>query len=114
MVWATNVTKFQMDRPLGSWRSQYGGYEQLYRDAFPWMEAMGKAKGKPDAVVDVLQFGDKFFEQTRYRNNQWVTTSDPEKEKYFKEALGKLLVAQQEKVIAPAKKAKNKKQKTSA
>lgn len=58
LVWATNITTLRIDEPSDY---QYAGKEaalQFYRDAFPWLEAFGVAKGRADAAVDVIKFGE--------------------------------------------------------
>lgn len=54
MMYATNLEKFYIDARIGWYKSPKHAAQQLYRDAFPWLEAIGCAKGKYDAAIDVL------------------------------------------------------------
>jgi hypothetical protein len=106
LVWATNLETIHLHNNAGYYRAPKGNATQLYRDAFPWLEAVGAAKGKADAAVDVLRLSSKLFQHTgHYRQNQPSVTSE-EKEKEFLEELSKLLCAQQKRVMAPPKKKK--------
>lgn len=91
MTSATNIEKFQIDPSHGCYRAKWGGAEQLYRDAFPWMEAFGAAKGKPDAVVDILHFGQKFFLHQRYGIEPSRPMTPAGREEVYREGLRKKL-----------------------
>ncbi|KAL1797799.1 hypothetical protein ACET3X_004405 [Alternaria dauci] len=103
LVWATNITAFHIDTRVGGYRATKYGAEQLYRDAFPWMEAVGLAQGKVDAVVDILQFGEDHFDihQSTY-HNLYGAPSNEQKQQEFRATLRKCLGAQQKRVMAPA------------
>jgi hypothetical protein len=71
-----------------------GAARQIYRDGFPWLEAVGMAKGKVDAAVDIVDLcGDNFLRW--YANNGSQTTAEMEKKNVesFKGELSKLLYA---------------------
>ena len=36
-----------------------GGARQLYRDGVHWMEEVGRAKGRIDAAVDIIEMGEE-------------------------------------------------------
>lgn len=51
---ATNLERFVFHGFL-SWReTAKAGATIFYRDAFPWLEAVGAAKGKPDAALEII------------------------------------------------------------
>jgi hypothetical protein len=99
LVWATNLTTFHMEaRPCRSWRATpKRDAEQLYRNAFPWLEAFGAAKGKPDAAVEILRLGNKFF-MGGYSPGEFL--SQEEIIEKFQATLSKLLGAQQKRLMA--------------
>ncbi|KAH6876018.1 hypothetical protein BKA58DRAFT_380869 [Alternaria rosae] len=103
LVWATNITAFHIDSQIGWYRASKYGADQLYRDAFPWMEAVGMAKGKVDAIVDIIKFNEDHFDEHRgrYRWHTATQTSNEEMYAEFKTALRKSLGAQQQRVMAP-------------
>ncbi|KAI2484008.1 hypothetical protein Ptr902_02948 [Pyrenophora tritici-repentis] len=97
---ATNLTSVVIETP-GSYSSQPKRIaHQLYRDAFPWLEAVAAAKGKVDAALDVLQLGDGFFRQPWGRQSQ--SSDRKAKTKEFMTELGKLLRAQHMRVMGAA------------
>jgi hypothetical protein len=102
LVWATNLTAFHIDTSIGWYRASKYGAEQLYRDAFPWMEAVGLAKGKVDAAVDIIKLNDNYFDNyhASYRNPS-QTRSHEEKLEEFRATLRKSLGAQQKRIMAP-------------
>jgi hypothetical protein len=55
LIWASGLEKFCIKTTLG-WRDEAASAaRQLYRDAFPWLEAVGNAKGRFDAAIDILE-----------------------------------------------------------
>jgi hypothetical protein len=99
LIWATNLTTFHIEAsPSRSWRgSPKRDAEQIYRNAFPWLEAVGAAKGKPDAAVDVLRLSDEFCMGGYYYG---TVSSNAEIIEKFKARLSKLLGAQQKRLMA--------------
>lgn len=69
---------------------------QFYRDAFPWLEAVGTAKGKADAAVHLINMSDDEFIHIRrrrwwrYRNHKYTGYDQIES---FRKELAKLLNA---------------------
>ena len=107
LVWATNLESFRFDKTSGYSRNPKGAAEQLYRDAFPWLEAVGVAKGKVDAALEVLQISEDVFDHPYWHNSQRRTVSGEEGLEKFREGLGRLLGAQQKRIMAkPVKKRK--------
>ncbi|CAE7022840.1 hypothetical protein CFE70_003201 [Pyrenophora teres f. teres 0-1] len=100
LVSATNLTSFVIETPSSYHRSPQPLAHQLYRDAFPWLEAVGAAKGKVDAGLDVVQLGDDFFR--RSWGHHPYTGRKEEQVEEFKSELGKLLGAQQLRVMGTA------------
>lgn len=90
LVPAVNISDFSMDTGTAWYRSTATAAQRFYRDAYPWMEAVGRANGKPDAVVDALHVDYKEYDETR-RGTAQVTTSE-KKTKEFKVQLRKLLL----------------------
>jgi hypothetical protein len=110
LVWATNITAFHIDANMHTVKH---GSNQLYRDAFPWLEAIGHAKGRADAAVDFLHIGEDCLTGnwgwSHYGSAPQAPTSHEEKVRQFKRELGKLLDKQQKRVMAkpkPTKKTK--------
>ncbi|KAF1829121.1 hypothetical protein BDW02DRAFT_536964 [Decorospora gaudefroyi] len=99
---ATNIAALHIDAPIGSYRSPKGGSEQLYRDAFPWLEAVGTVKGRADAALDVLHLGEECLcEAGHLYQVLRPSRSHGERTLAFKEALRKLLETQQKRSMAP-------------
>ncbi|OAL05279.1 hypothetical protein IQ06DRAFT_289509 [Phaeosphaeriaceae sp. SRC1lsM3a] len=109
LVQATNIKTLRIDNLSGWARDYKGSASKLYRDAFPWLEAIGAAKGKVDAGVDVLCFKEDLFDHVYWRGNAQRIVSGDEKRDQFLETLRQLLVVQQKRVMAPPKKKKAKK-----
>jgi hypothetical protein len=105
LITATNIEKLTIDG--WRWGSSGGKWvaRQVYRDAFPWLEAVGAAKGRVDAAVELIDIPEENF--NRY---SWRRTSsgdhDVEKDKEaFRVELSKLLGAFQKRIrTKPTKK----------
>lgn len=108
---ATNLTSFHIETSRAGYSSTVSTADQLYRDAFPWLESMAAAKGKMDAGVDVLKFGDAFFGRSWSCLPLMQPLSKEEKIDLFKAELRKLLGAQQQIVMGNAPVMKKKKKK---
>jgi hypothetical protein len=103
LVWATNITAFHIDCQIGWHRSSRFGSEQLYRDAFPWMEAVGLAQGKVDAAVDIIKLDETYFMNSRrsyYDSSSQTTESYKKRIDEFKAVLRTSLGAQQKRIMA--------------
>ncbi|KAI4694366.1 hypothetical protein J4E81_006583 [Alternaria sp. BMP 2799] len=106
LVWATNITAFHIDSQIGWYRASKYGADQLYRDAFPWMESVGMARGKVDAVVDIIKLGEECIHGHHdYRHSQ-AAKSGEEKYEEFRTALRKSLGAQRQRIMAPTSQVK--------
>ncbi|KAF2004315.1 hypothetical protein P154DRAFT_560774 [Amniculicola lignicola CBS 123094] len=71
---------------------------QIYRDAFPWLEAVGAAKGKVDAAVDQLTVSNTNFQGRFWQRRD---NTDPVKDlEDFKGELSKLLNGHMKRVKA--------------
>jgi hypothetical protein len=88
LVWATNLAKLSVPTNSAS---------QLYRDAFPWMEAVGAAKGKVDAALDALSINGDSLERSSWNTR---AVSAPKSLEAFRARLEVLLGAQQKRVMA--------------
>jgi hypothetical protein len=106
LVWATNLETLHLEDTAGYSRQPKHNATQLYRDAFPWLEAVGMAKGKADAAVDVLQFPSDRYDSTVYSLPHGEVLTSKEKDEQFLGELSKLLNAQQKRVMAPPMKMK--------
>jgi len=58
LVWATNLEKLYIDDIVRWWRGPVHAAQQIYRDAFPWLEAVGHGRGRFDAALDVLEMSE--------------------------------------------------------
>lgn len=114
LVQATNIKSFRFDRLSGWSRDVNGSASQLYRDAFPWLEAVGVAKGKADAAVDVLNYDEDLFDSGYWHQGTYRSVSGEAKRDQMLDTLRDLLVAQQKRVMAPPKKKKKTKKVTAA
>jgi hypothetical protein len=94
LIWATNLEKFYIDTSIGWCRNVRGAAVQIYRDAFPWLEAVGNAKGRFDAALDVLEVGEKCLDRGH------STYSDTQKRRIFDDELRRHLGQQQKRVMA--------------
>jgi hypothetical protein len=113
LVWATNLETLRLDKTSGYARKPRNAADQLYRDAFPWLEAIGAAKGKMDAGVDVLQIDAEAFDYTYWHQNSQRVVSGEEKRDQFFGALTRLLGAQQKRImVSGVKKRKTAKEAT--
>ncbi|KAF1936425.1 hypothetical protein EJ02DRAFT_459542 [Clathrospora elynae] len=99
LVYATNITALHIDAEADWYSAVKRGADQIYRDLFPWLEAVGIAKGKFDAAVDVLHLGDEYLSPYCSSTGREVLSRNQEIEE-FKAKLGKLLGAQQKRVMA--------------
>lgn len=97
---ATNLKTLHIDQISGRSSHSPGAAAKFYRDAFPWLEAVGAAQGKFDAGVELLQIDPDVFDYNgwRYRGAQ-RNISPEDKHTEFMEALRKLLKAQQKRVM---------------
>lgn len=108
LTWATNLTEFVLDNVDPHWyRSVKRFAEQLYRDAFPWLEAVGNAQRKVDAAVDILNMDEDWF-YNFYRSDK------PEGLSELRGHLRKLLRAQQKRATGVLAKRKRKGAKSTA
>lgn len=105
LAWATNLTAFHIDTTIGWYRNPKTCAEQIYRDAFPWLEAVGRNTGKADGAVEILKCKVESFESRQWNGVSSVKIPGEEKYQEFQAALTKLLGAQQKRIMAkPAKK----------
>jgi hypothetical protein len=56
---AVNISDFFMDTGPVSFGKPEDAAHRFYRDAFPWLEAVGRAKHRADAAVDALRLDEK-------------------------------------------------------
>jgi hypothetical protein len=94
LIWATNLEKFYIDTSIGWYRNIRHAAVQLYRDAFPWLEAVGNAKGRSDAALDILELGEKCLDRG------YSTYPDTQRRKIFDDELSRHLRQQQKRVMA--------------
>ncbi|KAF2126526.1 hypothetical protein P153DRAFT_297883 [Dothidotthia symphoricarpi CBS 119687] len=94
LVWATNLSKVSIDTHMGYHRSTKKVAERIYRDAFPWLEAVGMAQGKVDAAVDILDLSEDSY--------RFVSTNSDVEEvtKEIGDHLRTILEAQRKRVMA--------------
>lgn len=106
---ATNLEHFTFHGILSWSQAPKAGATIFYRDAFPWLEAVGVAKGKVDAAVDVIDImvPDSGSIHSYYwgGGRRWGTRARPFFKQYeqmeeFRKQLGKLLNARMERIRA--------------
>lgn len=86
---AVNLTRLCLDCEI-HWSSPQRTAKQLYRDGFHWLEAMGSAKGRVDAAVDIIEVSDGFF-GTQYQHMRATLRSPEEKMEDFRAELRQML-----------------------
>lgn len=111
---ATNINTVYFDTNVGYTNDPKWCAEQLYRDAFPWLEAIGVAKAKVDAAIDVVQVNEERFRQRIYDQQTNTSKLAPREEslKTFRDTLSSMLIKQHNRVMS--KSTKKKKVKTKA
>ncbi|ORY17127.1 hypothetical protein BCR34DRAFT_671412 [Clohesyomyces aquaticus] len=108
---ATNIEHLKLDCWLGTGSQPKWVARQIYRDGFPWLEAMASAKGKLDAAVDVIEIRNDNFSGRGWRSRSQVSAEKDAED--FKNELRRLLGVQMKKIKATPKKAtKGKKSKS--
>ncbi|KAF2468859.1 uncharacterized protein BDR25DRAFT_289805 [Lindgomyces ingoldianus] len=106
LAFATNIQKLKLDCWLGTGSQPKWVARQIYRDGFPWLEAVAAAKGKLDAAVDVIEVRNDNFSGRGWRSRSQV---NPEQDvEDFKNELRRLLGAQMKRIKAAPKKATKK------
>lgn len=98
LVWATGLEKLYIDVRNGWYGEPKHAARQLYRDAFPWLEAVGRSRGKFDAALDIIEVTPGNIYGWRRGGNQGWT--DAQKLQIFSDELRKNLEAQQKRVMA--------------
>ncbi|KAJ4990122.1 hypothetical protein SVAN01_04403 [Stagonosporopsis vannaccii] len=101
LIWATNLEKLYIDSSVGWWSAPKGAAQQLYRDAFPWLEAVGHGRGKFDAALDVLEIAEGILRPGFYGNHG---TTDAQRRKTFTDELRRNLGLQQKRVMSSSSK----------
>jgi hypothetical protein len=87
LVPAVNISDFSIETGPEKHRSAEDAARKLYRDAFPWLEAVGRAKHRVDAAIDVIHLDEEM-------QSIPGSASDGEKADNFKSTLQGLLKAQ--------------------
>lgn len=91
---ATNIQELTIEGPISYRYNPKGIASQLYRDGFPWLEAVGIAKGRVDAAVGLVQI----TQSTLSRGRQNYRLDDFEKDhKEFSDELSRLLADREKK-----------------
>ncbi|KAH7384341.1 hypothetical protein DE146DRAFT_223234 [Phaeosphaeria sp. MPI-PUGE-AT-0046c] len=104
LVQATNIKTFRVDRLSGWSRDVKGHASKFYRDAFPWLEAVGAAKRKADAAVDTLDISEDSFDSGYWHQGTYRSVSGEEKRDQVLDELRHLLLVHQKRIMAPPKK----------
>jgi len=86
---AVNLQRFHIDCRI-SWGGPKYAARQLYRDGHHWLEAMGVAKGRFDAAVEIVEVIDENFEEYRRNGDQEKPTREEQLET-FRSEMRKLL-----------------------
>lgn len=98
LITATNLESLTISGSLYTCGGKSAA-KQIYRDGFPWLEAVGAAKGRIDAAVDLITVSSDNFKSWHSKNSE-----DPEADKKnaeeFKEELSKFLNAHMNRIRA--------------
>ncbi|KAL1606289.1 hypothetical protein SLS60_003691 [Paraconiothyrium brasiliense] len=103
---ATNLEHFTYHGIL-SWREAPKSVATIfYRDAFPWLEAVGVAKGKADAALDMISImteirggsGYNWYWRRGHRGQPRPSFKEYDKMDGFRAELGKLLNARMDRI----------------
>lgn len=105
MVSATNIEKFKLDGWLMCKNEPKYVARQLYRDGFPWLEAVGSAKGGMEAAVKLIEVAPVNFQMRYWQRRDETRNYESDMEK-FRAELVKLLDGHLKNIKAPAKKTK--------
>lgn len=105
MVSATNIEKFKLDGWLMCKNEPKYVARQLYRDGFPWLEAVGSAKGGMEAAVKLIEVAPVNFQMRYWQRRDETRDYESDMEK-FRAELVKLLDGHLKNIKAPAKKTK--------
>jgi hypothetical protein len=103
LAWATNLTAFYLDCQVGQYRDITFGADQIYRDAFPWLEAVGRAQGRFDAALDIIKLDETYFMNYRgsYHDPSYLTSERFKKSlEGFQAVLRTALGAHQKRILA--------------
>lgn len=87
---AVNLTRLHLDCQL-AWGGPSRVAKQLYRDGFHWLEAMGAAKGRFDAAIDIIDISEANLTCHGYLYIRAGGLSPEEKMEEFKAELRKML-----------------------
>ncbi|KAH7139183.1 hypothetical protein B0J11DRAFT_36896 [Dendryphion nanum] len=108
MMSATNIEKFKLDGWLMCKNNPKYVARQLYRDGFPWLEAVGSAKGSMEAAVNLIEIAKVNFEGRFWQRRDEINDHDSNMRE-FRLELTKLLEGYMKKIKAPKAKAGKKK-----
>jgi hypothetical protein len=99
LVWATKLETLHVEHIYGYYINVNRAAEQLYRDAFPWLEVVGAAKGKLDAAVDILRIEPELFTVPQWYGTKRQEITGDGQLVLYKERLSKMLGAHQERIM---------------
>lgn len=105
MVSATNIEKFKLDGWLMCKNEPKYVARQMYRDGFPWLEAVGLQKGSMEAAVKLIDVAPVNFQRRYWQRRDETRNHESDMEK-FRAELVKLLDGHLKNIKAPAKKTK--------
>lgn len=98
---AVNLENFYLDASLRYYsRTPVAMAGKIYRNAFPWMEAVGMARGRADAAVDIMRYKIYEWRYTDWKTRQVVRHTAKEAEMLFSDKLRELLGAHQKRILA--------------
>lgn len=96
LIWASNLEKFYFDTVMDWYRRPKYAAQQIYRDAFPWLEAVGHARRRFDAALDILKVGDESLGNSNCASQG---TSCAQRRDAFNRELSRNLGMQQKRVM---------------
>jgi hypothetical protein len=106
LVWATNLQSLRLQHDSGWYRKPTAAADQFYRDAFPWLEAVGAAQGKVDAGVDLLHIEADLFKTSLWNGRTHQVVAGDDQLALYRGQLRKMLGAQLKRVMGTAGKQK--------
>lgn len=92
---AVNLTRLHLDCVLLRGEGPERIAAQFHLDAYQWLEAVGREKGRRDAAAQIVELGDSQYQILR-RSSEWWQRRPLEKQEMqdrFRAALSRLLTA---------------------
>ena len=79
MASAINLTRLHLDCLVHPWGGQQHMARKFFSDAHHWLEAVGSARGRRDAAVDIVDLGQQNFRNPFNSGTQSGQQANPSK-----------------------------------